>query len=86
MKDNIKARVSKEVSLCYQGYSIREIAKRLKVSKSMVHNDLHNERYIDSLSLRKVQKCLTDNYNFWHTRGFNARDFVENRRNNYNGE
>lgn len=86
MKGNIDTRVKMEVYLCYEGYSIREIAKYLKVSKSTVHKDLHDKRYIDSLSLRKVQKCLTDSYVFWHTKGFNARDFVGNRRNNCSGE
>lgn len=64
-------RVLKEVDLILEnGYTIREIAKLLNVSKSTVHKDLHERLYdIDKLKFKKVDEILKYHIYIRHIRG-----------------
>lgn len=64
-------RVLKEVDLILEnGYTIREIAKILNVSKSTVHKDLHERLYdIDKLKFKKVDEILKYHTYIRHIRG-----------------
>lgn len=64
-------RVLNEVDLILNnGYTIREIAKILNVSKSTVHKDLHERLYdIDKLKFEKVDQILKYHTCIRHIRG-----------------
>ena len=64
-------RVLNEVDLILNnGYTIREIAKILNVSKSTVHQDLHERLYdIDKLKFEKVDGILKYHTCIRHIRG-----------------
>lgn len=64
-------RVLNEVDLILNnGYTIREIAKILNVSKSTVHKDLHERLYdIDKLKFEKVDGILKYHTCIRHIRG-----------------
>lgn len=64
-------RVLNEVDLILNnGYTIREIAKILNVSKSTVHKDLHERLYdIDKLKFEKVDEILKYHTCIRHIRG-----------------
>jgi len=64
-------RVLNEVDLILNnGYTIREIAKILNVSKSTVHKDLHERLYdIDKLKYEKVDQILKYHTCIRHIRG-----------------
>lgn len=69
--DYIINRVLNEVDLILNnGYTIREIAKILNVSKSTVHKDLHERLYdIDKLKFEKVDEILKYHTCIRHIRG-----------------
>ena len=69
--NNINERVLNETQVILKnGYTIREIAKIFKVSKSTVHKDL-NERLlkIDKEKYKKVNKILKYHIYIRHIRG-----------------
>lgn len=69
--NNINERVLNETQVILKnGYTIREIAKIFKVSKSTVHKDL-NERLlkIDKEKYKKVNKILKYHIDIRHIRG-----------------
>ena len=69
--NNINERVLNETQVILKnGYTIREIAKIFKLSKSTVHKDL-NERLIkiDKEKYKKVNKILKYHIDIRHIRG-----------------
>lgn len=68
---NINERVLKETQIILEnGYTIREIANILKVSKSTVHKDLHERLLtIDKSKYEEVDKILKYHINIRHIRG-----------------
>ena len=68
---NIKERVLNETQIILKsGYTIREIAKILNVSKSTVHKDLHERLYyIDKNKYELVDKILKYHAKIRHIRG-----------------
>lgn len=68
---NINERVLNEAKVILKnGYTIREIAKIFKVSKSTVHKDLHERLlYIDKKKYEEVDKILKYHMDIRHIRG-----------------
>lgn len=68
---SINERVLQETEFILKtGYTIREIAKRFKVSKSTVHKDLNDRlKKIDKEKYEKVKKILNYHIDIRHIRG-----------------
>lgn len=68
---NINQRILKETQVILKnGYTIREIAKIFKVSKSTVHKDLHERLLnIDKHKYYEVDKILKYHTQIRHIRG-----------------
>lgn len=50
--------------------TVREIAKKFKVSKSTVHKDLHERlKYIDEIKFKEVDRILKYHIDIRHIRG-----------------
>lgn len=64
-------RVLNEAELIMEkGYTIRQIANILNVSKSTVHKDLHERLYdIDKIKFKEVEEILKYHINIRHIRG-----------------
>ena len=67
----INERVLKEADYILKtGYTIREVATYLHVSKSTVHKDLHERlKKIDKIKYLEVDKILKYHLNIRHIRG-----------------
>jgi Stage III sporulation protein D. len=67
----IKERVLKEANYMLENHeTVREIAKRFKISKSTVHKDLHERlKKIDKKLYLKIDKILKYHIKIRHIRG-----------------
>lgn len=74
MNNKIYKRILSEVNyILNDNMTIREIAKRMKVSKSTVHKDLHERLfYIDQEKYNKVDQVLKKHIEIRHINGGNA--------------
>lgn len=68
---SINERVLEETEFILKtGYTIREIAKKFKVSKSTVHKDLNDRlKKIDKNKYQKVKEILNYHIDIRHIRG-----------------
>ena len=71
MNSTIFNRIIKEANYMIESQkTVREIAKKFKVSKSTVHKDLHERlKEIDEEKFRKVDEILKYHINVRHIRG-----------------
>ena len=74
MNNKIYKRIIKESKLLINNnLTIRQIAKKVKVSKSTVHKDLHERlEYIDKRIFENVQNILRKHIEIRHINGGNA--------------
>lgn len=74
MNNKIYKRIIKESKLLINNnLTIRQIAKKVKVSKSTVHKDLHERlEYIDKRIFENVQNILKKHIEIRHINGGNA--------------
>lgn len=74
MYSDLEKRVKDEAAYCLEHHAtVREIAKKFRVSKSTVHKDLtiHLCR-VQPLTVDKVRKVLSENKDDMHRRGGEA--------------
>jgi putative DeoR family transcriptional regulator (stage III sporulation protein D) len=71
MKENIANRVKEETSYILKTFAtVREVAKKFKVSKSTAHKDLHERlKLINKEHFKKVEEILNFHTSIRHIRG-----------------
>ncbi|MBP3635504.1 MAG: sporulation transcriptional regulator SpoIIID [Bacilli bacterium] len=74
MNNKIYKRIQNEIDyILNKNMTIREIAKKMNVSKSTVHKDLHERLfYIDETKFNKVNAVLQKHIEIRHINGGNA--------------
>ena len=74
MNNKIYKRIDQEVNyILKDNMTIRQIANKINVSKSTVHNDLHNRLYyIDKNIFYEVDKILKNHLEIRHINGGQA--------------
>ena len=74
MNSKIYKRIRLETEyILKENLTVREIAKKINVSKSTVHKDLHERLYdIDKNLFKKVDKVMQEHLEIWHINGGNA--------------